>query len=458
MADTWLRARQTKYAAYATVYILVVVTIAVVVNVLADRYNRSWDATANKRYTLSDQTAKIVHGLKQDADIKYYDQTSRFAGARDLLDRYSNLSSRVHVQYIDPDKDPQLARAAGVTAYGTAIVQIGDKKDQAKGITEEGITGSFIRDLKDTPRNVCFVTGNGEHQIDDTQRTGFSNFKELITKDNYTSKSISLLQDPNVPADCATIVLAGPTTDYQAAQVSAIQKYVESGGRALFLLDPPLKVGKPVVADNDKLTTVLMSWGVTLDKDVILDLNPLGQAAGVGPQVALVNKYMFHPIVSGMNGTATGFPLARSMQTKNMDKTVVQQLFQSSDTTLATENLSSQEFNPSDPKNKKGALPLAAAGTFTTDKPDKQGRFVVVGSSQWAANSFLSFNGNGDLALNIMNWLSSDEDLISIRPKPPEDRPLYMTANQMNWMRISSQFLLPMIVVLAGVSVWWSRR
>src|SRR5712672_1998271 len=117
MAGTWLRARQTKYAAYATVYILVVVTIAVVINVLANRYNRSWDATANKRYTLSDQTAKIVHGLNQDVHIKYYDQTSRFPQGRDLLDRYANLSSRVQVQYIDPDRNPQVARAAGITSY-----------------------------------------------------------------------------------------------------------------------------------------------------------------------------------------------------------------------------------------------------------------------------------------------------------------------------------------------------
>ncbi len=458
MAGKWLRARQTKYAAYATVYILVVVTIVVVVNVLANRYNRSWDSTANKRYTLSDQTAKIVRDLKQDAHIKYYDQTSRFAGARDLLDRYSNLSSRVQVQYIDPDKDPQVARAAGITSYGTAIIEIGDKKEQAKNVTEEGISGAFIRVLKNTVRNVCFVTGSGEHRIDDTERTGFSNFKDMLTKDNYTSRSISLLQEPNIPADCTVIVLGGPTTEYQPNAVTSIQKFVESGGRALMLLDPPLKMGKPAVADNDALSAVLASWGVTLSKDLILDLNPLGQLAGVGPQVALVNKYNFHPIVSGMNGVATGFPLARTMQTKNMDKTAVQQLFSSSESSLATENLASASFNPQDPKNKKGPLPLGAAGTFTTDKPDKEGRFVVIGNSQWAANSFLAFNGNGDLALNAMNWLSSDEDLISIRPKPPEDRQLTMTTNQMRWVRISSQFLLPLVVVLAGVSVWWRRR
>jgi len=146
------------------------------------------------------------------------------------------------------------------------------------------------------------------------------------------------------------------------------------------------------------------------------------------------------------------------MQTKNMDKTTVQQLFSSSDSSLATENLSSAAFNPQDPQNKKGPLPLAAAGTFSTGQPDKEGRFVVVGNSQWAANSFIDFNGNSDLAMNAMNWLSSDEDLISIRPKPPEDRQLMMTSNQMRWVRISSQFLLPLVVVLAGVSVWWRRR
>jgi ABC-type uncharacterized transport system involved in gliding motility auxiliary subunit len=458
MAGKWLRARQTKYAAYATVYILVVLTIAVVINVLANRYNRSWDSTANKRYTLSEQTAKIVRDLKQDAQIKYYDQTSRFEGARDLLDRYSNLSSRVHVQYIDPDKNPQVARAAGITNYGTAVIQIGDKTEQAKDMTEEGITGAFIRAIKNTVRTVCFVTGSGEHRIDDTERTGYSNFKDLLTKDDYKSKSISLLQDPNIPSDCTVVVVGGPTTEYQSSAVDSIKKYVEAGGRALFLLDPPLKMGKPVIADNDALTAVLASWGVTMDKDVIMDLNPLGQLAGVGPQVALVSKYDYHPIVTEMNGIATGFPLARSMQTKNMDKTVVQQLFSSSETSLATENLASAAFDTRDPKNKKGPLPLGAAGTFDTGKPNKQGRFVVVGSSQWAANSFISFNGNGDLAMNAMNWLSSDEDLISIRPKPPENRTLTMTSNQMRWVRISSQFLLPLIVVLAGMSVWWRRR
>src|SRR3954451_24554109 len=115
MASTWLRARQTKYAAYVTVYILVVVTIAIVANVLANRYNRSWDSTANKRYTLSDQTIKVGRGLNQDAQINNSAQPGRFAQARAGLDRYANVASRVKVKSIDPDREPQASRAGGIT-------------------------------------------------------------------------------------------------------------------------------------------------------------------------------------------------------------------------------------------------------------------------------------------------------------------------------------------------------
>src|SRR5579862_234522 len=458
MSSQWMKARQTKYAAYAVTYIVIVIAAVVVANVLADRYNKSYDATANKRYSLSDQTAKIVKNLKQPATIVYFDQGTRFQHAKDLLNEYSNLSPKVQVKYIDPDKNPQEAREAGIKNYGTALVEIGDRKEEAKSMTEEGITGAIIRDLKNTTRTVCFVGGSGEHQIDDSDRNGYSRFKDLLGKDNYQAKSIDLLQKAEVPGDCTVLVVAGPTRDYQQPEVDAIKKYVEDGGRALLMLDPPLKIGRSDIADNDALTSLLQSWGVTLDKDLILDLNPIGQLAGLGPQVALVTRYESQPIVSGLKGSATGFPLSRSMEVKNGDKTSVQKLFDSSDTSLATNSLNSPRIDPNDPKNRKGPMTLAAAGTYNTGKQDSQGRFVVVGTSSWAANSFINFNGNSDLALNAVDWLSSDEDLISIRPKDREDRRVTMTRAQLNLVRSTSQFILPLIVVVAGVSVWWKRR
>jgi ABC-type uncharacterized transport system involved in gliding motility auxiliary subunit len=458
MASQWLKARQTKYGAYAALYILVVITILVVVNMLADRYNKSFDTTSNKRYSLSDQTKKVIAGLKQNATITYFNQSTRFQEGKDLLDQYATLSPKLHVVYVDPDKNPGLARAAGIRDFGTALIQIGDKKETAKSLTEEGITGAFIRDLKGTTRTVCFVTGSGEHSIDDTERDGLSQFKDLIAKDEYQSKAIDLLQKAEVPADCTAIVVAGPTHNYQQPEVDAIKNFVESGGRALIMLDPPVQFGHSDVAANDALTGLLANWGVTMDKDLILDLNPVGQLAGLGPQVALVTTYTTQPIVAQMRGSAVGFPLSRSLEIKNGDKTTVEKMFDSSSSSLATSNLSSPEVSVADPNNKKGPLTIAAAGSYNTGKPNSQGRFVVTGSSTWAANRFLGFNGNGDLASNTVNWLSSDEDLISIRPKPQDDRRVTMTRAQLNLVRLTSQFILPFLVVIGGTVVWWKRR
>jgi ABC-type uncharacterized transport system involved in gliding motility auxiliary subunit len=454
----WLKARQTKYAAYASIYILLVINVVIIANVLADRYNKSFDATSNKRYSLSAQTAKIVKGLKQEASITYFDQSTRFRTGKDLLDQYANLSPKVRVQYVDPDKSPQVAREAGIRNLGTAVVQVGAKKEEAKSMTEEGITGAFIRDLKSTTRTVCFVAGSGEHQADNSDREGLSRFKDLLAKDNYENKTIDLLQKAEVPGDCTTLIIAGPTRGYEQPEVDTIKKYVEEGGRALLMLDPPLKLGRSEIADNDALASVLQGWGVTLNKDLILDMNPIGQLVGLGPQVALVQNYGSQPIVSDMKGTTTGFPLSRSMEIKSTDKTSVEKLFDSSASSLATNDLSSNRVNVNDPKNKKGPLTIAAAGTYNTGKENVQGRFVVVGSSSWAANRFIAFNGNSDLALNAINWLSSDEDLISIRPKEQEDRRITMTRAQLNWVRATSQFVLPLVVVIAGVFVWWKRR
>ena len=458
MVSEWIKARQTKYAAYVTVYVLVVVAIITVGNVLADRYNKTYDATSNKRYSLSDQTAKIVKGLKQDATITYFNQTKDFREGKDLLDQYANLSHKVQVKYVDPDKDPEVAREAGIRNLGTAVVQVGAKHEEAKSMTEEGVTGAFIRDLKSTVRTVCFAGGSGEKQIDNSDREGLSQFKDLMGKDNYQTQTVDLLQKAEVPSDCTVLVLAGPTSNYEQPEVDAIKKYVEDGGRAFFMLDPPLKLGHPEIADNDALTNLLQSWGVSMQKDLILDLNPIGQLTGLGPQVALVTHYASQPIVNEMKGTATGFPLARSMEIKSTDKTSVEKLFDSSGSSFATSNLSSPKIDVRDPKNKKGPLTIAAAGTYKTGKENGQGRFVVVGSSGWAANRFLGFNGNDDLALNAVNWLSSDEDLISIRPKPQDDRRITMTQGQLSLVRATSQFVLPLVVVIAGVGVWWKRR
>ena len=453
----WIKARQTKFAAYTAVYVLIVLAVIGVVNFLANRYNKSYDATASKQFTLSDQTIKIAKNLKQDVTITYWDQPTQFPAARDLLDRYKNLSSKIDVQYQDVEKNRTKAIAAGVTRRGAVLIDAGNKHQEAKSLSEEEVTGALVRALKTGDKLACFVTGSGEHTLDDAERSGYANLKTLIEANNYKTQSVNLLQKPEIPKECTIVVVGGPSRDYLQPEVDALKNFVEGGGRAILMLDPPLKFAKQNIDENSALAGVLAGWGVTLDKDLVLDTSGVGQLYGLGPEIALVSSYSTHAIVREMKRLSAGFPIARSLEVKNGDKTTVEKLFDTSDDSFATMNLASAEIKQS-ASDKKGPLTLGAAGTFKGGAEGAAGRFVVVGSSSWVTNSYLRIAGNRDLFLNMMNWLSADEDLISIRPKEPEDRRLNMNRNQMALVFYSSVLAIPLLILAAGISVWWKRR
>jgi ABC-type uncharacterized transport system involved in gliding motility auxiliary subunit len=432
-------------------YTVIVVAILALINFFANRYNKSYDSTSSKQFTLSDQTIKIAKNLQQPLNITYWDQPTKFKAAQDLLDRYKNLSTKIDVQYMDADKKRTQAIAAGVKTLGTIFVDYGGKHQEAKSLTEEEVTGAIVRSMKGGERLACFVLGSGEHNIDSTERSGYSGAKELLEKNNYKTRTLKMLEKPEIPKDCTIVTVAGPKRDYIQPEVDALKAYVDGGGKALFMVDPPLKFAKDETDNNDALLGVLAGWGVTADKDLVLDISGVGQIFGLGPEFPLVTSYESHAIVNTMKETPTGFPIARSLDVKSP----AEKLFSTTENSFATTNLASPEIKQG-PNDKKGPLVLGAAGT--TGSGDTKGRFVVVGSSNWCSNSFLRFNGNRDLFLNIYNWLSSDEDLISIRPKEPEDRRLNMNARQVTMVFYAAVVLIPMFIILAGVSVWWKRR
>jgi ABC-type uncharacterized transport system involved in gliding motility auxiliary subunit len=452
-----LAARQARFGATAALYTIVIIAILAVVNWLGNRYNKSFDTTSNKRFTLSQETQKLVKNLKGSATITYIDKASNFGSARGMLDRYKNLSPKIHIQYIDVQREPTVARAYGLRYPGTAFVEIGSRREEAKALTEEGITGAFLKDEKGV-RKVCFVGGSHEHALDDSESSGLSQFKSFLERDNYQAQSITLIDKTAVPGDCSVLVVAGPQADYTPNEVTAIKSYVEGGGRVLFLLDPPLDFAREHIAENNGLTDLLQSWGVTVDKDLVLEENPMGQLFGFGPEIPLVNNYETQPIVNDLKNSFTGFPVTRSLTVKNGDKTTVDKLFSTSSAAIATTKLNTNEVNPSDPSNKKGPFVLGAAGTYNTGKPNAAGRFVVIGNSAFLTNGMIGFQANRDLALNTINWLSSDEDLISIRPKEAEDRRLNATQHQMNVFALIDLIIIPLLIIAGGVAIFLRRR
>ena len=412
--------------------------------------------------------------------MNYFGESGSFPNARDLLDRYSSLSTRLHVQYIDPNKKPTLAKAAGFRVDSPVVVENGPRHEGAKSLSEEEITGALIRALKSGERNVCFMTGAGEHSIDDQDREGFSVLKALLEHDNYKSRAVSLKPAAaeagtpdagkkveigqaapsgpvEVPKDCTVLVSGGPTADYPAPVVAAVKSYVEDGGRAIFMFDNVLRIGhsEPAAA-NDELAKLLDSWGVIVNKDLVLDLGGLGQIFGFGPEIPVVLQYESHPITQPLTRIPTAFPLTRSLEIKTGGRASVSKLVSTTEDSIAT-----SEIGPGgavDPKKgKKGPLTLVAAGTYSGTK---QGRFVVTGTSIWAVNSLAGSRqlGNRELFVNSVNWLASDEDLISIRPKTPEDQALNVSGQRMAMLFWLSIFIFPLTVVAFGLATWWKRR
>ena len=106
----------------------------------------------------------------------------------------------------------------------------------------------------------------------------------------------------------------------------------------------------------------------------------------------------------------------------------------------------------------------AAVGTQTPgekpaeDGPKPESRIVVFGDSDFVANSALGISGNRDLFLNTVNWLAQQENLIAIRPKDPDDRRITLTADQQRRILVLAIFIIPGLILLAGVQTWWRRR
>lgn len=461
MDSNWMKTRQTKFTVYVTIYVAVIVGVLGVGNWLSTLYSKSFDLTSNKRFSLADQTEKVVKGLKTDAKILYFDKTADFPRAKDLLDRYDALSTKLAVEYVDVVKKPQVAKQYGIRNLGTIYVEANNKREEARSLTEEEVTSALIRSLKSGERRVCSVIGSGEHSFDDNSpQGGYSKLKELIERNNYKTQSIRLLEKAEIPKECTIVVVGGPRFDYSDPALGALAKFYAEGGRILVALDPPMQLGKETISENEKLIALLGEWGFTVEKNLVLDTSGVGQLFGLSEVVPLVTSYENHVIVRDMREVATAFPLSRSIDIKTgIPNVATEKLFSSSPNSFATTNLKSAEIKI-DPKNdKKGPLVLAAVSAYSPQKEGKaMGRAVLVGSSSFMSNNILGFNGNRDLAMNMLNWLAADEDLISIRPKDPQDRRISLTRRQMSFVFYSSVILLPLLVIGAGISVWWKRR
>jgi ABC-type uncharacterized transport system involved in gliding motility auxiliary subunit len=473
--------RSTREGANALGLILAVTGIVVAINFIANRHQKRWDFTAARQFTLSEQTSKVLSGLVEDLEIVLLDNptASRAVVARDLLELYDGESEKVRVSIVDPEADPQKALSyqepgePGIT-MGTVLVVSSDRKERATAATEPEITNAILRVLRQERKKIYFTSGHQEKSTEDTDpNTGLSVVNGKLQGSTYDTASLVIARsiqgdEMRVPDDADAVIIAGPKTDFLSEEIAALDHYLASGGRAVFLLDPATQ-GKTPALDE-----YLREKGVVLKSDVVVD--PLS----VPPLYPVVRTYGAHPIVESFSNALSLFPVARSVErADNLPAGAeVRDLFSSEPESWGETRLDelAQRQGPA-PDQIRGPLTLAVAVSLAppsesesaATKPAESeeeaakkpgsGRFVVVGDSDFMTNELASAPVlNADLFLNMVNWVAEDEDLIAIRPREPEDRRIFLSSQQMTNVLLFSLLVIPGVILVTGVSVWWGRR
>jgi gliding motility-associatede transport system auxiliary component len=467
----YFRQRNARYGAIASVSVLVFVAILVAVNYLSFRQNKRWDLTKNKQYTLSDQTVKLLKNLDSPVKFVVFDKTDGFDRFRTPLEgyRYEN-PSKIDVEYIDIDKKPVEARQYQIQNYGTVVIDYKGRREQVTSPEEQDLTGGLVKALSPNKKKVYFVQGHGEKNVDSSDRDGYSEVKAALGRDNYDVANIVLAQEKELPADASVVVIAGPRTDLLQPEADMLQAFLRKGGHVMVMIDPPDDKTPPTPV----LEAFLRDWDFQADKDVVVDASGMGQLIGTDASVPVVATYPSHPITDRFN-VITAFPLARSItpilpaSNGRAAVPIIQTSARSwAEMDMAQLKSGRVELN-ADKGDKAGPVTIGAVTATTatdvpktdaskTDQRPPESRFVTIGDSDFAANYAVRIQGNQDLFLNTINWLAQQENLISIRPKPPSDSRLTITARQANAVLVMSLLVIPALVFGTGVYTWWRKR
>ena len=479
-AAMWSR-RGTRAGTLASASVLLLLAILVGINYVATRKHKRWDFTEGGQFTLSDQSRKVLASLKAPVNVKVFARDTEFPRFRDRLDGYTYVSPQVKVEYIDPDKQPAVARQWEVQQYGTIAVEHAGRIERITTDAEQDITNAIVKAVEGRQLKVYFTQGHGERDTTSAdQRNGYNAIAAALQRDNLAVDKVVLAQTQSVPADAAVLVVAGPKTDFLGPELDMVRTYLDKGGKLLLLLDPPDGAD---AAPLSGLIDLARAWGVDVGTNVVVDVSSVGQMLGAGPSMPVVATYPDHPITENF-GLITAFPLARSVtpveggsngRTAQPIATTSAQSWAETDlkavfagTPVAREEGGGDKAGPITLAAAVGVdapnAPAPATPPPTPDQPAAetpprpQTRVVVFGDSDFAANGVLGTQGNRDLFLNALNWAAQQENLIAIRPKQAGDRRVTMTEDQQRRVLYLSVIGLPLAVAAFGIWTWQRRR
>jgi len=463
-----LQRRSFLYSSNMILIIILVLGLLAVVNFFLARHHYRVDLTAAKVHSLSDQSIKVVKNLKQDIAIKAFFREGNAGRAtmENLLKIYAYHSPKIKYEFIDPDKNPGLVKKYGITDDGTIVFELGTKENRITTTSEEDITNALIKLTREKKKVIYFLEGHGENSIEETGETGFSTAKGELEKIGYEIKKLPLALSSNFPGDCSLLVVPGPKAALLPNELDTLKQYLDQGGRILFMIDPETRTG---------LEPWLLAYGIKVENDIVVDR--VSRLLGGDYFMPAVTEYESHEITKDFR-YATFYPLARSIEIADSkpEGLSLTTIARTSANSWSERQLDQSEVSFDPDKDKTGPVSLAVVGSkkITISKPEEEAqaaedqeqtpssnrelRLAVFGDSDFITNKYYSFSGNGNFFLNTVNWLTQEEDLISIQPRTQIPRTIQLTPGGGRLLMFISIILLPAIVLFIGLGVWLKRR
>ncbi|MCR4403534.1 MAG: GldG family protein [Firmicutes bacterium] len=491
--------RRMRYGSNALLLTLAVIAIVLMVNVIVARHPAKLDLTQEKMYTLSEETRQILRKLDRDVKITAFFPEGDAVGemVRDLLNEYTRLSSKVSVSFVDPDKNPSLAKQYEITAYGTSVVEAGSRsrkvmqydlveyggESQTPGFAgEQAFTRAIIGVLEGEERSVYFLVGHEERDL----VQDYWQARSFLEGEGYTTKTLNLASEGKVPGDAALVVIAGPQKDLAPKEIEAVRDYVDRGGSVMVLAEPLRQKGQ-----LQNIKALIAKWGVGLNDDVVIDpaSHYFLDAGSPIPEV------QYHDITMKLITEKLGCVLPRSRSLfesrESADPGVtVSALLKTSGQSWGETDLEAKQVSFDPKSDNKGPLVLAFAvervsekktvaesggddgtkdgsadeGTRSEDGVGKaagdgaKARMLIVGNASFLDNDVVTFQGNIDLFMNSVGWLVGKEESITIRAKSPSYSQIYLTGQQASLVFYSTVVGIPLVFLLVGGGIWLRRR
>jgi len=496
-----MRKQSLKYGAAGGVALVLVVGLVIMANWLGARHYKHWDWTSTKLYSLSEKSLNLVGSLEEDFQIvvfmvpggPLYDQV------HELLSRYQAASSRITVEYIDPDKEPlrttQLTQEYGVSVADTVVFIVGDR---TKYVTaeqmveydysgmeygqqptirafqgEEQFTSAILSLVATEVPKIYFVTGHGEASLASVGTGSLAErslavLADSLRRDNMEAQDVSLLSG-EVPFDADVLVIVGPTTPYTEAEIATLDAFLDGCGRLLVALDPLIEPDGSMRLT--RLEAFLADRGVMVNNDLVVD--PARKLPYFDLSAVYLTDFADHVVTKGLEGIAVLFTVTRSLIA---DSDAAEVVVETTDEGWGESNLGmllrgepvvfDEEVDTMGPVAVAVVVESPATKAMVDDTNGPSGdpdeamtfRLAVFGDSDFLTDTEIGNAGNSIMVMNTLNWMTSRELSMGIPPRNVEDLNLFIGQQQMRIILVVVLLVMPGAAIAMGIVVWRRRR